>query len=605
MKRQKNSIIVAIVLSMLLSIVTCNTMVFAKNTNENKKVGIAQPQITYVDDSKFTEDMYYHEEEVDAKLSIQKAVKSYDWDKFSAKYYYNKLSKEEKALWDTLDKMCKKLLTGTESLKINGVRCETKYVKANLKMDDMFKVGNMFVISNPQYYFLNCGGSYGYNSMALNLYTEYANGTKRAKATEELRVKTEQWLDDIRENSKPGFDRIRTAAYLICEKVQYDYPALSDDDRLAKDQSVISAVKDQCTVCAGYSKLFSMLGTALGYDVIGITSATHAWNNVKIDGKWYAVDTTWADGGIITMGNALFVKNSNPAIAGSDHVPLDYYKKFLPSCKKDYPTNHDLAVSDMKVTVKDGRVILSSSYDEAPPYRSKGYYTLDGTFPDGESIEYNPEEGIPVENLTPGTIIRFVFELEGAYSRVWSYKYKNITKPVITDIDNTAKGIMLKWSSKAKATGFKVYRKSGKADYELIADIKSSKTTSYEDVSAKLGTTYTYAVVAYNSKGGESEYSHAERMCRLTSVAVKAKKSTKTSMKVSWAKNAKAAGYQVSYSTSSKFASAKTVTVKGKVSTTVKGLVKGKKYYVRIRTYKTVSGVKYYSAWSKTVKCKL
>ena len=35
------------------------------------------------------------------------------------------------------------------------------------------------------------------------------------------------------------------------------------------------------------------------------------------------------------------------------------------------------------------------------------------------------------------------------------------------------------------------------------------------------------------------------------------------------------------------------------VSTTIGGLAKGRKYYVRIKTFKTVSGVKYYSGWSE------
>ena len=43
-----------------------------------------------------------------------------------------------------------------------------------------------------------------------------------------------------------------------------------------------------------------------------------------------------------------------------------------------------------------------------------------------------------------------------------------------------------------------------------------------------------------------------------------------------------------------------------KVSKKMTGLKGGKRYYVRIRTYKTVSGVRYYSPWSKvrTVKTK-
>ena len=65
-------------------------------------------------------------------------------------------------------------------------------------------------------------------------------------------------------------------------------------------------------------------------------------------------------------------------------------------------------------------------------------------------------------------------------------------------------------------------------------------------------------------------------------------------------------GYQLQYSTGSKFTNAKTVSVSGSkpTSKTVTKLSAKKKYYVRIRTYKTVSGTKYYSAWSatKTVK---
>lgn len=64
-------------------------------------------------------------------------------------------------------------------------------------------------------------------------------------------------------------------------------------------------------------------------------------------------------------------------------------------------------------------------------------------------------------------------------------------------------------------------------------------------------------------------------------------------------------GYQIQYSTDSKFKSGnKTVTV-NKNSTrkkTISKLKAKKKYYVRIRTYKTVGKQKYYSDWSKSVK---
>ena len=61
-------------------------------------------------------------------------------------------------------------------------------------------------------------------------------------------------------------------------------------------------------------------------------------------------------------------------------------------------------------------------------------------------------------------------------------------------------------------------------------------------------------------------------------------------------------GYRIQFATNSKFTkNKKTVTVKGykKVSQKVRKLKGGKKYYVRICTYKTIKGKKFCSAWSK------
>ncbi|MBR3968748.1 MAG: leucine-rich repeat protein [Clostridia bacterium] len=73
-------------------------------------------------------------------------------------------------------------------------------------------------------------------------------------------------------------------------------------------------------------------------------------------------------------------------------------------------------------------------------------------------------------------------------------------------------------------------------------------------------------------------------------------------------KSTQVSGYEVQYSTSKKFTSAKTKTISSYKTTkyTLKSLSAKKTYYVRVRTYKTVSGKKYYSGWStvKSVKTK-
>ena len=80
---------------------------------------------------------------------------------------------------------------------------------------------------------------------------------------------------------------------------------------------------------------------------------------------------------------------------------------------------------------------------------------------------------------------------------------------------------------------------------------------------------------------------------------------------VKWSALAKsqATGYQIQYATNSSFTKnkvTKTITSYKTSSKTITKLKAKKKYYVRIRTYKTISGKKYYSSWSsaKTVTTK-
>lgn len=74
---------------------------------------------------------------------------------------------------------------------------------------------------------------------------------------------------------------------------------------------------------------------------------------------------------------------------------------------------------------------------------------------------------------------------------------------------------------------------------------------------------------------------------------------------VKWNKNTAGNGYQIQYSTSKKFAKGnktKTISKNKTTSYTIKKLKKKKTYYVRIRTYKKVSGKTYYSGWSSVKK---
>lgn len=76
---------------------------------------------------------------------------------------------------------------------------------------------------------------------------------------------------------------------------------------------------------------------------------------------------------------------------------------------------------------------------------------------------------------------------------------------------------------------------------------------------------------------------------------------------VTWAKVSGVKGYQIQYSSNKKFKkNNKSVTVTKQKTTkaTVKKLKSKKKYYVRVRTYKTINGKKIYSSWSKVKSVK-
>lgn len=185
-------------------------------------------------------------------------------------------------------------------------------------------------------------------------------------------------------------------------------------------------------------------------------------------------------------------------------------------------------------------------------------------------------------------------------------KPKSLSKPVISSLTNSSsKGIVVKWGKITGATGYYVYRGTSK-----IKTITSGKTVSYTDASANTnGTKYEYKIVAIaaNSAGkvvNKSSASAVKKTYRLTKPAISSAKNVAArKITLTWGKNSKVTGYQVQYVTGT---TTKTVSVSSykTVTKTLSSLTKGKTYTLKVRAYKTVSGVKYYSAWSagKSVK---
>ncbi|MDY3796383.1 MAG: fibronectin type III domain-containing protein, partial [Agathobacter sp.] len=175
----------------------------------------------------------------------------------------------------------------------------------------------------------------------------------------------------------------------------------------------------------------------------------------------------------------------------------------------------------------------------------------------------------------------------------------SVHTPTMKSVENGTKGIKVTWNKVAGASSYTVQRSTNKKNWK---NIKTVTKTSYTDTSVKNknGNTFYYRVVANGER-----VSGSKGIVRLaTPTLTKASNVSRRGIQVNYKKNSKASGYQVQYSLKKNFSSGvKTVKVNGanKVKKVVKGLRKGKVYYVRVRCFKG----KNYSGWSATKKVKI
>lgn len=111
--------------------------------------------------------------------------------------------------------------------------------------------------------------------------------------------------------------------------------------------------KDKSTVCTGYAYLIQKMAQYAGIECeivngFGLANAktfkegnppNHSWNALKLDGKWYLCDATWASGYTIVTSDQFIFDYDNryflmePLQFSKDHKPQDQRWLLLPSTK--------------------------------------------------------------------------------------------------------------------------------------------------------------------------------------------------------------------------------------------------------------------------------
>lgn len=388
----------------------------------------------------------------------------------------------------------------------------------------------------------------------------------------------------ISDNAGKGtYDTIKAYADWISDHVSYDHTAASWDDNAISDSSPWSMVSvfdgDASTnvVCEGYSKAFQYLMdntqrfVDAGISSKIVTSDTHMWNVVTIDGKNYLVDVTWYDddsadhyynpdfllGGQnlldrIDAGTYSYTDSSGVTrYLGAENAGLHTYE----SDTKDFYTADELKLSD-------------TAYDknaESKPETQPG----NAGSSTGTGNQNSTETGTS-GNSTSGN----------------------------TSSSNTSGTT----GSTSGNTG------SSASNNSTSGDTTPSLPVQYNTSGALPGgdTSYSYPPVIYtpdtttdDSSGQISDIeSQKGNISKLTA--------GKNKLTASFSRNTVTGSY-VKYQVAIKQKSAKSWK-KAYVSSTKKTftkLKKGKIYWVSVRPYITVDGTMYFGSWSKTLTKKV
>ena len=263
-----------------------------------------------------------------------------------------------------------------------------------------------------------------------------------------------------------------------------------------------------------------------------------------------------------------------------------------PNAEKTAALGHDFKATVTKPTCTEGGY---TTYD-----CTRCLYSYTDDYTDPAHTPGEPE----ITSFVPAT-----YDKDGSYEEVvyCSVCGEELSRNPVT-IDKLQKTSI----SKAKVTGIKNKTYTGKALTQKITVKLGEKTlvknTDYKISYSKNKSVGTATVKITGIGAYEGTLTKTFKINPKGTTVTKATSPKSKQIKVTWKKQTtQTTGYQIQYAKNSSFSNAKKKTV-SKNKTTTKTLTKltsKKKYYVRIRTYKTVNGKKYYSSWSKAKSCKV
>ena len=199
-----------------------------------------------------------------------------NWASYGDDYCYHNLSEADRVLYDKMEQLCISYMNtqaDAKELLVNGrtVYGIGPFSYANMTKEQLSSLIYIFVYQNPQYYFLQNSLYYSDKIVYLGVYEAFANGAYRSNVSSQMYNKIDAWVAEVNQKSSQ-YDKEKAAHDIVCDQVIYKDGTYS--------QSAYSAVIEGKTVCAGYTKLYSILTNAAGLRRMGGTGRSLATGGI-------------------------------------------------------------------------------------------------------------------------------------------------------------------------------------------------------------------------------------------------------------------------------------------------------------------------------------
>lgn len=283
-----------------------------------------------------------------SKNNIENSENDVNYDNIVVnKYFYNQLESYSKTIYKAFESNKENMKEGTYKINLG-----TSFSNILSKQNGQEELGKYYqsaieayTYDNPDVFYLSP------NKMYLNIetttkgqnktYNVYINNGEEANyLNEEFSNKQDinlalEKIEAIRKqiiHNKTGndYEDIKMVHDYLVENIEYD-TSLQEKNIY----NIYGALINGKCVCEGYARAFKYLLDGLGIEstmVIGKginssgQSENHAWNYVKLENNWYAVDCTWDDPVIIGAG---YIGNSSK---------YRYFLKGKEDMEKDHTT---------------------------------------------------------------------------------------------------------------------------------------------------------------------------------------------------------------------------------------------------------------------------